>query len=274
MLRYPTNNPLRRLGKKNVTAPILMRHVPRFDCMISLFYGTGSFENNFIGKIKYLFANDLDGNVFNLYQVLQNGPEELIEEIEMLPVGLESWKHYKGAEHESDARRAMFFLYYSNFGYMGKPNTLHLGLVSPKRRLLINIKNYMKYLASNDITEINYLNVDYKEVLSKIGFMIRSNQQINDSEKSFIFADPPYCGTTNNYDTPEWTIKDHAELQEYLIDSKIKFMICEFDQPGIIELAKHNNLTITKIAERTNLKNRRTEIIITNYETKKYQLFK
>jgi hypothetical protein len=59
--RYSENNPLRRLGKKNVIAGELAKHTPpNFDVIISLFYGTGSFENNYIGKVSHIFANDLD----------------------------------------------------------------------------------------------------------------------------------------------------------------------------------------------------------------------
>jgi len=265
MKRYSTNNPLRRVGKKNVIAPILTKFVPEnFDAIISLFFGTGSFEYNFVGKIKNLFANDLDSNVFNLYQVLNNNSDKLIEEIEMLPVGFDSWKYFKKYKtmELSNVEKAMFFLYYSNFGYMGKPDTLRFGLDNNKKQLLKNIKNFVKEISTNTKTEINYLNCNYNEVLNKINF--RNEDVIN---KIFIFADPPYVETGNNYDTPEWTLENHKELQTYLINSKMKFMICEFDNKDVIEISKNNNLFITEIAERRNMKNKRTEIIITNYPT-------
>jgi len=267
MNRYSTNPPLRRLGKKNVIAPILAKYVPEnFDAMISLFFGTGSFEYNYIGKIKYLFANDLDSNVFNLYQVLNNKSAELIDEIETLPVGSDSWNYFKNYKNMelSNVKKAMFFLYYSNFGYMGKPVTLKLGLTSDKNQLLKNIKNFVKEISTNKLTEIDYLNCNYNEVLKKIAF--KSDIEL---DKTFIFADPPYVETENNYDTPEWTLENHKELQTYLINSKMKFMICEFDNKDIIEIANQNNLFVTEISERQNMKNRRVEIIITNYKISK-----
>ena len=41
----------------------------------------------------------------------------------------------------------------------------------------------------------------------------------------------------------------------------------EFDNPFIINQAKERGLNIINIGERRNLKNRRTEILITNYKT-------
>ena len=40
----------------------------------------------------------------------------------------------------------------------------------------------------------------------------------------------------------------------------------EFNHPFILEQAKERNLNVITIGERQNLKNRRTEILITNYE--------
>jgi len=263
MNRYSDKCPLRRLGKKNVIAPILANYVPdNFDCLISLFYGTGSFENNYIGKIKYLFANDLDNNVFNLYQVLQNNTNELIEEIETLPVGDASWKFFKKYKEMelTPIKKALFFLYYSNFGCMGKPESLKYGLRNNKKQLLKNIKGFYKDIVTNEKTSIQYLNCDYTDIFRKISF-----RDDLEKEKSFVFADPPYVGCADNYDTPKWTIQDHENLQNHLINSGFKFMICEFDNPQVIEIAIKNKLNITYISERRNMKNRRTEIILTNY---------
>jgi DNA adenine methylase len=43
----------------------------------------------------------------------------------------------------------------------------------------------------------------------------------------------------------------------------------EFDHPFILEQAKQRNLNVITIGERQNLKNRRTEILITNYQKNK-----
>lgn len=47
----------------------------------------------------------------------------------------------------------------------------------------------------------------------------------------------------------------------------------EFDHPFILEQAKQRNLNVIVIGERQNLKNRRTEILVTNYENSIQTLF-
>ena len=47
----------------------------------------------------------------------------------------------------------------------------------------------------------------------------------------------------------------------------------EFDHPFILEQAKQRDLNIIYIGERRNLKNKRTEILVTNYKNKQISLF-
>ena len=47
----------------------------------------------------------------------------------------------------------------------------------------------------------------------------------------------------------------------------------EFDNEFILDQAKARGLNIIYIGERQNLKNRRTEVLITNYENRQQSLF-
>ena len=47
----------------------------------------------------------------------------------------------------------------------------------------------------------------------------------------------------------------------------------EFDHPFILEQAKERNLNVIIIGERGNLKNFRTEILVTNYQNMQQSLF-
>ena len=51
------------------------------------------------------------------------------------------------------------------------------------------------------------------------------------------------------------------------INSGIRFAMSEFENPKVLELAKERNLNIIPICERQSIKNRNTEILITNYKT-------
>jgi hypothetical protein len=61
------------------------------------------------------------------------------------------------------------------------------------------------------------------------------------------------------------TGEDSIDLFDCLEKRGCKFAMSEFDNPFIIQQAKERNLNVIIIGERQNLKNRRTEILITNY---------
>ncbi len=272
--RFTNNAPLRRLGRKALLNKHLNRLVPQdFDCLISLFYGSGSFENNYVGKIKFLFANDLDSNVFNLYTVIENNFNELIEMIEMFPIGDDSWNHFKDYKSNTkinDVKKAWLFLYYSNFGYMGKSGSLKNGLGQPRIQLLKQLKSFYKNIVSNSYTEILWTNKDFNKALKD---MSPNSKRPNEISKIFIFADPPYIGATNNYDTPKWKEADTCDLIKACKEKGCNFMICEFKNPVILQIAKDFGLYVTDVIQRENLKSKDkvTEIVMTNYKPDVYK---
>ena len=105
------------------------------------------------------------------------------------------------------------------------------------------------------------MNCDFRKVIQQLAF--RSNRP-NQRLFTFIYADPPYLGTTSNYTLPKWNDEDAKDLIEICKNTDLKMAISEFDNPKILEMAK--GLNVYKIGERKNLKNRRNEILITNYD--------
>lgn len=83
---------------------------------------------------------------------------------------------------------------------------------------------------------------------------------------------PPYLGTNDNYSN-SFTEDQSNELFETLINTGCKFAVSEFDHPFILQQAKDRGLNVIIIGERQNLKNTRTEILVTNYENTQQKLF-
>ena len=140
---------------------------------------------------------------------------------------------------------------------MGKPDTLCFQCNNTSKILLENLNKTHEYLFG-----CQFMNVDFREIFKKISFK-------NDSEKhdAFIYCDPPYLETTNNYECG-FTYQDSKDLFKVLVESGCKFAMSEFDHPKIIQQAKDNGLTIKVIGERKSMKNRSVEILITNYNNK------
>jgi DNA adenine methylase len=257
---YNDTGVLRRLGNKNKLAPLIIANFPSdIKCLISLFFGTGAVELRLINKLSYLFANDLDNEVFNLYIVLQNHPDKLYAELERMPIHETLFDYWNSNRPDDPVLRAVAFIFKSNFSYVGKGQTLRRGFFNDKEITLKNIwTNY--YLIKN----VNFLNCDFRQVLSNTSF--KDNNKAN----SFIYADPPYLNTDNNYETPDWTAKDAKDLFNYCTSSGIRFAISEFSHPYILELAKEYRLQVIPIVDRQNLKSteKANEILITNFQTK------
>ena len=87
----------------------------------------------------------------------------------------------------------------------------------------------------------------------------------NNPKQCFIYSDPPYISTNDNYSN-SFAEQDSIDLFDTLQETKCKWAMSEFDNPFILNQAKERDLHVHVIGERQNLKNRRTEILITNYQ--------
>jgi DNA adenine methylase len=104
-----------------------------------------------------------------------------------------------------------------------------------------------------------FTNNDFRDVLGKI--------QKRQMHSTFIYCDPPYLGTCDNYSS-SFKEQDAVDLFDVLVAHGSKFAYSEFDHPFILEQAKSRNLYVNIIGERQSLKKRSVEILVTNYETK------
>ena len=129
------------------------------------------------------------------------------------------------------------------------------------------MRNVKKVLLDLNAQNNTFTNKDVRKAITSIAF-----QNESDRQKCFMFLDPPYLGCENNY-SHSFTESDSADLFKTAVDSRIPFAMSEFDQQFILEQARHYKLNIHALGERQNMKNRRTEILITNYQLNQPTLF-
>ena len=117
---------LRRLGNKTRIAQDIIQHFPQHRTFIDMFFGAGGiFFNKPLAD--YNFCNDIDDDIFNLYWVLQNKKDDLVNAIQILPI-TESLLKYWNANKETDKiQKAIRFIMLSNFGVYGIGSTLRFG---------------------------------------------------------------------------------------------------------------------------------------------------
>ena len=136
-----------------------------------------------------------------------------------------------------------------------------IALLFPISALLAQSDNASLNKTIEGLKDVKFNNTDYDKFLKGVTFR-------NEAEKrgAFVYADPPYIGTGDTYSN-SFTEQDSIDLFDALEAFGSKYAMSEFDSPFILEQAKARGLNVITIGERRNLKKRRTEILITNYET-------
>lgn len=247
---------LRRLGNKQKIAKDIQTYFPQHSIYIEPFFGAGGMFFN-KPKAKYNVVNDLDSDVFNLYDILLNRKDEFEEMFKLMPIHSDLIKYWKAYKGDDKLKRALAFLALSNFTLNGTGCNLRSNVLeNPKKEVLIYLKQTIEYMQ-----DVKFLNEDFRNFLSMLSFRPNSNEIKN----SFIYCDPPYIETTDNYSN-SFNKQDSIDLFDALESTKCKWAMSEFDNEFIIQEANKRELNINIIGERHNLKNKRTEILITNYQ--------
>jgi DNA adenine methylase len=254
---------LRRLGNKKRIAHKIIAHFPKHKIYISPFFGAGGlfFQKP---KSQYNIVNDLDSDVFNLFQVVMNQKEELEKAFYMMPIHSDLLDYWKKNQETDPIKKALRFLFLSNLTLMGKQDTIQMGLGNTKESFYKNIE-----YTFNKINGCKFSNKCFSKFINSLAIGEKNDIHPN---KAFIYCDPPYLNTTDNYSN-SFTESDSLELFETLQSTGCKWAMSEFDHPFILDQAKQRGLNVIQIGERQNLKNRRTEILVTNYQNRQTSLF-
>ena len=252
---------LRRLGNKSAIAKEIQKYFPPHKIYIEPFFGAGGMFFN-KPKAKYNIVNDLDSDVFNLFMVVMNQKDELEKAFYQMPIHSDLLNYWKKHEETDPIKKALRFLFLSNFTYLGKQDCLAITGYNNSKNILLSLIDKTNEL----INDVQFINYDFKEVFNKISFDDRGN---GGKPSSFIYADPPYLSTTDKYEQGGFTEQDSIDLFNTLQNTGCKWAMSEFDNPFILQQAKERGLNVIIIGERQNLKNRRTEILITNYANQK-----
>ena len=256
---------LRRLGNKKKIANDVLQHFPKHKIYIEPFFGAGGMFFN-KPRAQYSIVNDLDNDVFNLFQVVKDYKEEFIDLFIATPMSEGLFNYWLLNEETEPIKKALRFLFLSSFSYLGKNDTFMLlhSNCNYKQKLEKLIRVSADYFKNT-----MFRNTDFRVFFDSI---YETEKHIPKSQR-FIYADSPYVDTTDNYNTPKWTKNDCIDLMDTLINTGIRFAMSEFDNDFVLKEAEKRNLNIIEIGKRRNIKNDRIEILITNYKDEQQSLF-
>lgn len=250
---------LRRLGNKSNISQEIIKYFPEHKIYVEPFFGAGGMFFNKL-KAKHNILNDLDNDVFNLFKIMKDTPELLLDKLEKTPYSDAVFNYWKTNLETDNLWKAVRFIYLSNFGFLGKQNNLKIDSRTHKKQALINYEKTILFLKDCSCV---FTNSDFRKAIKQISLSEKNTQ-----EKTFIYSDPPYLGTEDNYSF-SFTEQDSVDLFDTLQATGCKFAMSEFDNVFILNQAKERGLNVIVIGERKNIKNIRTEILITNYEKQK-----
>lgn len=261
---------LRRLGNKQAIAKEIIKYFPEHKYYLEPFFGAGGMFFN-KPKARYNIVNDLDSDVCNLFQVAINQKEELEQAFYMMPIHSDLLNYWLKNKETEPIKKALRFLFISNFTLNGTGSAVRHQVSSGAGGVKDFKDNFSIQLEATNkmLYDCNFTNFDFRKFLSKISF---HSDGRNDEAKTFIYCDPPYLKTNDNYSS-SFTEQDSIDLFDCLEATKCKFAMSEFDNDFILNQAKERGLNVIIIGERKNIKNRRTEILITNYENTQQKLF-
>jgi len=245
---------LRRLGNKQAIAQDIIKYFPKHRIYVEPFFGAGGMFFN-KQKVKYNFINDIDSDISNLFLVVMNSKEDLVNLFYKMPIHTDLLEYWKVNVETDPIKKAVRFLFLSNLTFMGSGQGMRFTTASSKDIVYKNLD-----ATFDKIQGLQINNTCFRKFLKS--YQLRSN---TDAENTFIYCDPPYLGTNDNYSN-SFTEQDSIDLFDCLQATGCKFAMSEFDNEFILNQAKERGLNVIIIGERKNLKNRRTEILITNYE--------
>ena len=256
---------LSRCGNKKRIADKIIRHFPRHKIYIEPFFGaSGIFFNKPL--VKHNFLNDNDDNVYNLFRVILEEKEEFEKLFKLFPITETQFNEWRdGKKEKTNVMNAIRFITLSNFSYLGRMDLYSSTINNRKINILNRVQSTFNYLETATV-----FNKDWLKFISSIAYDPSNIRR--EKQNSFIYCDPPYLNTNTTYKS-NFKEKDSKRLFEFLNNFGVSFAISEFEHPFILEQVKKYNLNIVEIGERRNLKNVRTEILITNYDTEPNQLF-
>ena len=247
-----------RAGNKTRLAGQIVALMPPHKIYVEPFFGAGGmFFNKPLAK--HNFVNDLDNEIMNFWQVMRERPQELIAELEALPLHQSIFEHYKSFIPKDPVERALRLLFLSNSSYMGVKDTFHIYGGNMKAVFLKSFEEKKKKLFANTVFACK----PYKDFFLSIH--LRSPER-EIPQDMFIYCDPPYCDKNQPYNAPQWGLDDLEGLLDFLIGYGAKFACSEYSTKEVVDIAESKGLQVHYLGELQTMKNRQTEILITNYQ--------
>lgn len=266
------------IGGKYAQSPWIVQRFPGW-------YPKRGYLEPFAGGLSVFFykrpstaevLNDRDGEIVNLWRVIQSEGKRFAREADKLPYArclYNEWadQWYRGCRPEDPFERALHFFYFcrasfsaKQFNKSGWAHSIQKNQAAAYRSAVKDIAWACRRLA---VAQLECR--DFRDVIAS-----------NDSPDVLMYCDPPFVGTESYY-AVEFKEEDHIALAEVLHKVAGSVALSYYDHPLIRDLYSANNgwiyhsrITIKAsegvVGDKRNADTRRegaVELLLTNYET-------
>lgn len=269
---------LKWVGGKRQLMPSIVEHLPKNIqnyIYVEPFIGGGAVL--FHLSPKNAIINDFNKELINVYEVIKNNLEELVEDLKVHENNADYFYELRGLDRTEKfqkltlVQRASRIIYLNKTCFNGLYRVNNAGeFNSPfgryKNPNIVNeltLKAVNKYLNSNNII---IKSGDYSDVLKDI------------NENSFVYLDPPYhpiseSSNFTGYVQGGWNIDDQIDLRkacDVLNEKGIKFLLSNSSTEFIKDQYKDYRISIVKANRAINSngadRGEIDEVLIRNYE--------
>ena len=168
--------------------------------------------------------NDLNGDLVNLYRVVQNHLEEFVRHFKFALVSRDEFERLRAQEPESltDIQRASRFFYLQKLAFGGKLGGVYgTSTMGPPRMNLLRIEEDLSQ-AHLRLARVNIERLDWRECLWRY-----------DRPHTLFYLDPPYHGSETDYGKGLFKQADFEEMAKILAGLEGQWILSLNDNPEV-----------------------------------------
>ncbi len=217
--------PIPYLGGKTRLAKQIISRIEKIphQCYIEVFAGGAQvFFRKETSRSEVL--NDINGDLINLYRVIQNHLEEFIRQFRWCLVSRDEFERQRQQRSDllTDVQRAARFYYLQKLAFGGKLGGVYgISTTSPPRLNLLRIEEELSQVHLR-LTRVNIERLSWQDCLRHY-----------DRPNSFFYLDPPYWGSENDYGKEIFRQEEFTEMAAILSKLQADWLLSLNDTPEV-----------------------------------------
>lgn len=217
------------LGGKSKLAKTLIDRIERIPhkTYVEPFVGMGGVFLRRGFRPKCEVANDLNGEIINLFRILQRHHPQLMEVMRFQIASRREFERLRSCKPETltDLERAARFLYLQRLGFGGKLNSVFGVAPGHAPRFSLARLEPLLEAAHERLDGVVFEALDWSELIARW-----------DSSTSLFYLDPPYYGGETDYGKDMFPRADFEKMAEQLRNIQGTFIMSINDVPEIREI--------------------------------------